>query len=233
MSGGMAEAEWEHFVIDLFAEVGWEPRNGKEIAPGSQEREDWDELIIPGRLRDAVARINPKLPADAVDKVVAEVVRVTSRDAIAENHRIHGFLTRGIRSVTYTDEYGAEQNPAVWLIDKKHPEANDYLVANQVIVVDGEYRRRFDVVAYLNGLPVGIVELKRTSDKSEGLKYARNQLATYTRELPLAFRANVACVVTDGSDALAGTAFTPFEHFAPWNVDDDGKPVKRKYSEVP
>jgi type I restriction enzyme, R subunit len=227
MSGGMLEAEWEHFVMEQFAELGWEPKNGKEIAPGSGERKEWDELIIRGRLQDAVARINPKLPASAVDDVVKIVMDRTSRDALAENHRIHEFLTRGIRSVTYTDEYGAEQNPTVWLIDKKHPEANDFLVANQVTVVDAEHRRRFDVVAYLNGLPVGFVELKRTSDKSEGLKYARNQLATYARELPLAFRCNVACVVTDGSDALCGTAFTPFEHFAPWTVDDDGKPVKQ------
>jgi type I restriction enzyme, R subunit len=227
MSGGMSEAEWEHFVIEQFAELGWEPKNGKDIAKGSGERESWDELIIPSRLRDAVARINPKLPVVAVDDVVNVVMSATSRDAITENHRIHEFLTKGIRSVTFTDEYGAEQNPTVWLIDRKNPEGNDFLVANQVTVVDGEYRRRFDIVAYLNGLPVAFVELKKTSDKNDALKYARNQLATYAEELPLAFRCNVACVVTDGSDALGGTAFTPFEHFAPWNVDDDGVPVKQ------
>ena len=232
MSGGMSEAKWEHFVIEQFAELGWEPKNGKDIAKGSGERESWDELIIPSRLRDAVARINPKLPASAVDDVVNEVMSARSRDALTENHRIHEYLTKGIRSVTYADEYGAEQNPTVWLIDKKNPEANDFLVANQVSVVDGEHRRRFDVVAYLNGLPVAFVELKKSSDKSDGLKYARNQLATYAEELPLAFRCNVACVVTDGSDALCGTAFTPFEHFAPWNVDDGGVPVKQPAESV-
>jgi type I restriction enzyme, R subunit len=182
---------------------------------------------LTSRLRDAVARINPRLPASAVDDVVSIVMSATSRDALTENHRIHEFLTKGIRSVTYTDDYGAEQNPTVWLIARKDLDANDFLVVNQVTVVDGEHRRRFDIVAYLNGLPVAFVELKKTSDKSDGLKYARNQLATYVAELPLSFRANVTCVVTDGSDALSGTAFTPFEHFAPWNVDDDGKPVKQ------
>lgn len=232
MGGGISEAKWESFVVEWFAELGWEPKNGKEIAPGSGQRDSWDELIIPSRLRDAVARINPRLPASAVDDVVKTVLDTTSQDAITENHRIHQFLTKGIRSVTYTDEYGAEQNPTAWLIDRKNLEANEFLVVNQVTVVQGEHRRRFDIVAYLNGLPVAFVELKKTSDNSEGLKYARNQLATYADELPLAFRCNVACMVTDGSGALCGTAFTPFEHFAPWNVDDDGQVVKQPAADV-
>ena len=201
--------------------------SGNQIAKGSGERESWDELIIPGRLRDAIARINPKLPPSAIDEVVTIVMTATSRDALAENHRIHEYLTRGIRSVVYTDEYGAEQNPTVWLIDRRDPDNNDFLAANQVTVVDGEHRRRFDIVLYVNGMPLGFVELKKAGDDSDDLKYARNQLATYARELPLAFRCNVACVVSDGTSALCGTAFTPFEHFAPWNVDDDGEPVKQ------
>jgi type I restriction enzyme R subunit len=229
----MSEAEWEHFFMDQFGELGWEPKEGKSIAPGSGERESWDELIIPSRLRGAVARINPKLPASAVEDVVSEVLSAKSRDALAENYRIHEFLAKGIRSVTYTDEFGAEQNPTVWLVaPPKDLALNDYLVVNQVTVTDGEAKRRFDIVVYLNGLPVAFVELKKSSDDSDGLKYARNQLATYTRELPLAFRSNVLCVVTDGSDALCGTAFTPFEHFAPWNVDEAGTPVKQPAAEV-
>ncbi len=227
MAGGMSEAEWEIFAMEHLAELGWFPVSGKQIAKGSSERESWDELIIPGRLRDAIARINPKLPPSAVDEVVATVITATSRDALTENYRIHEYLTRGIRSVVYTDEYGAEQNPTVWLIDRRDPDNNDFLAANQVTVVDGEHRRRFDIVLYVNGMPLGFVELKKAGDDSDDLKYARNQLATYAEELPLAFRCNVACVVSDGTSALCGTAFTPFEHFAPWNVDDDGEPVKQ------
>jgi type I restriction enzyme, R subunit len=227
MASGMSEADWEHVAMDHLAELGWFPLTGKQIAKGSGERESWDDLIIPGRLQDAIARINPKLPPLAVDEVVAIVMTATSRDALAENHRVHEYLTRGIRSVVYTDEYGAEQNPTVWLIDRRDPGNNDFLVANQVTVIDGEYRRRFDLVLYVNGMPLGFVELKKAGDDSDDLKYARNQLATYARELPLAFRCNVACVVSDGTSALCGTAFTPFEHFAPWNVDDDGEPVKQ------
>jgi type I restriction enzyme R subunit len=227
MAGGMSEADWEHVAMEHLAELSWFPVNGKQIAKGSGERESWDELIISGRLRDAVARINPKLPPSAVDDVVTTVMTATSRDALTENHRMHEYLTKGIRSVVYTDEYGAEQNPTVWLIDRRDLDNNDFLAANQVTVVDGEHRRRFDIVLYVNGMPLGFVELKKVGDDSDDLKYARNQLATYARELPLAFRCNVACVVSDGTSALCGTAFTPFEHFAPWNVDDDGEPVKQ------
>src|SRR6185437_14446271 len=225
MAGGMSEADWELVAMEHLAELGWYPVKGKDIAKGSGERESWDELIIPGRLRDAIARINPKLPPVAVDEAVATVMSATSRDAIAENHRIHGFLTKGIRSVTCTDEYGAEQNPTIWLIGKRNTADNDFLAANQVMVTDGEHKRRFDIVLYLNGLPVAFFELKKAGTDDDGLKYARNQLATYVEELPLAFRCDVACVVSDGPGALCGTAFTPFEHFAPWNVGDGGKPV--------
>jgi len=224
---GMSEADWEQFVMEELAELAWEPKDGKQIAPGSGERDSWSELIIPGRLRDAIARINPGLPASAVEDAVTIVLSATSRDARAENFRTHEFLTRGIRSVVYTDAYGAERNPTVRLIDQKDPENNDFMAVHQVTVVDGEHRRRFDVVLYVNGMPLGIVELKKTSADGGSLKDAHAQLMTYVDELPLAFRCNEVCVVSDGPGAMCGTAFTPFEHFAPWNVDDDGHPVKQ------
>ena len=107
------------------------------------------------------------------------------------------------------------------------------MAARQVQVVDGEHRRRFDVVLYVNGMPLAFIELKKTSAGGDGLKSAHTQLTgTYVDELPLAFRCNVVCVVSDGSAMLYGTAFTPFEHFAPWNVDDDGKPVKQPAADL-
>src|SRR5260370_5761929 len=197
MVSGMSEADWEHVAMEHLAELGWFPVSGKQIAKGSGERESWDELIISGRLRDAIARINPRLPPSAIDEVMTTVMTATSRDALAENHRIHEYLTKGIRNVVYNDEYGAEQNPTVWLIDRRDPDNNDFLAANQVTVVDGEHRRRFDIVLYVNGIPLGFVELKKAGDDSDDLKYARNQLATYAEALPLASPRHLACVVLD------------------------------------
>ncbi len=227
MASGIPEKEWEALAMEVLGELAWEPREGASIAKGSGERESWEELIIPGRLREAIARINPDLPTSAIEDVTNEVLSVTSRDAIAENERMHGFLTKGIRSVVYSDAYGAEHNPTIWLIDKRDLANNDYLAVRQVMVKEGDRRRIFDVVLYVNGLPLVFLELKKTSAKGDLLKDAHTQLtSTYVNEVPLAFRCNVVCVVTDGPGALCGTAFTPFEHFAPWNVDDDGEPVQ-------
>ncbi|NJC62929.1 type I restriction endonuclease subunit R [Planosporangium flavigriseum] len=221
----MSEADWEAFALDALGELGWEPVPGSSIAPGTGERESWSEMILPGRLRDAVARLNPQLPPPAVDEAVAEVMSAKSRDAFAENHRLHGLITKGIRSVVYTDEHGAEHNPTIRVVDFRDESANDFLAVNQVMVVDGDHKRRFDVVSYLNGLPVGLVELKKAGDAYADLQGAHQQISTYVEELPLAFRANAVCVVSDGITARYGTAFTPFEHFAPWNVKEDGEPV--------
>ena len=221
----MSESDWEAMAMDTLAELAWMPKRGNEIAPGSGERQSWDELILVGRLRDAIARINPQLSASAIDDAVAVVTSAQSRDAMAENKRLHDFMVRGIRSVVYTDEHGAERNPTIRLIDHRDVDNNDFIVANQVDIRDGEARRRFDVVLYLNGLPVGLIELKKASDAYADLEGAQAQIRTYVEELPLAFRANAACVVSDGITARYGTAFTPYEHYSPWNVDESGEPV--------
>src|SRR5215471_9078989 len=147
-SGGMSEAGWEALAMDALGELGWEPVEGKLIAPGSGERESWAELIIPSRLRSAIERINQQLPQAAVDEVVSLVLTPASRDVLAENRRLHEYLTKGIRSVVYTDEYGADQNPTIHLIDARDPYNNDFLAANQVTVLEGDHRRRLDIVAY-------------------------------------------------------------------------------------
>jgi type I restriction enzyme R subunit len=221
----MSEADWEALAMDTLGELGWLPLEGRQIAPGSGERESWAELIIPGRLRSAIIRLNPQLPEFAVEEAVGLVLTPQSRDALGENHRVHELLTKGIRAVEYTDDYGAVQNPTIRLLDRADPPANDFLAVNQVTVADGEHKRRFDCVLYVNGLPLGVIEIKKAGDIRAGPREAHAQLMTYVEELPLAFRCNEVCVATDGIRAEYATAWTPFEHFAPWNVDEHGEPV--------
>jgi len=223
--GKMSESHWEAFAMDTLGELAWHTAEGRAIAPGSGERESWDELIIPHRVRDAIARINPQLPRSAVDEAFNIVLTAKSRDPRGENRQVHEYLTKGIRSVGYTDAYGAEQNPTIHLINRRDLYANDFLAVSQVTVIDEDHKRRFDIVLYVNGMPLGIIELKNAGSKDADLKAAHAQLMTYVEELPLAFRCNVACVISDGITAGCGTAFTTFEHFAPWNVDEQGEPV--------
>jgi type I restriction enzyme R subunit len=224
--GDYSEAEWEEFTLEALGELAWYTTEGKKIAPGSGERESWQDLVLRGRLRYAIAHLNPDLPASAVDEAVAIVVTAASRDAKAENRQVHEYLTKGIRKVVYTDSFGAERNPTIRVIGTD-PADNDWLAVNQVTVVDGERKRRFDIVLYVNGLPLALLELKKASDASADLSGAHAQVMTYVEELPLAFRYNMVCVVSDGVTARYGTAFSPFEHYLPWNVDDEGRPIKQ------
>ncbi|WP_305091847.1 type I restriction endonuclease subunit R [Prescottella sp. R16] len=221
---GLTEADWEHLALETLGELGWKPVQGAEIAPDTGQRAGWDDLLIAPRLRAAIAALNPELPPHAVDQATAIVATAGSLDALAENHTVHGYLTEGLRKVTYTDDTGAEVTPTIRLVST-NPDDNDWLAVNQVTVRRGDHHRRFDVVLYLNGMPVGIIELKRAGSENAGLAEAHAQLRTYVAEFPLAFRFVVFTLVSDGITAKYGTPFTAYNHFSPWNVDDDGVPV--------
>ncbi|WP_028182795.1 type I restriction endonuclease subunit R [Salinispora arenicola] len=223
--GWMNEAAWESLALDQLGELGWEPGAGKDFAPGSGQRQSWTDLVLVEDLRAAIERLNPDLPPTAITVAVQAATDVASREAFAENRAAHERLVHGIRSITYTDAFGAEHNPTVRLVDLHDPGRNVYRAINQVTIIDGDFRRRLDIVLYLNGLPVAVVELKNATDENATLTGAHAQLQTYLAEFPLAFRHAVLCLISDGITAKYGTPFTPYEHFAPWNIDDEGKPV--------
>ncbi|MCZ4103423.1 type I restriction endonuclease subunit R [Streptomyces sp. H39-C1] len=221
----MTESTWESLAMDELAELAWEVKEGKAVAPGSGHRKDWDDLVLHDELTAAIARLNPELPATAVHEALRIATDPASTEAYPENKQAHTNLTAGIR-FTYTDDFGAEQTPTVRLVDFTDPDANTYLAVNQVTVRDSEGgHRRFDVVLYVNGLPLAVIELKSAAAENATLKDAQAQLQTYIAEFPIAFRYNVLCLVSDGITAKYGTVFTPYEHFAPWNVDEDGDRV--------
>jgi type I restriction enzyme R subunit len=221
---GFSEAEWEQLTLDELGELGWRPESGERIAPGSGERETWDELLIRPRLLEAMRTLNPTVPAQYLRQALAEIAAPKSADAITENHRIHSYLVDGY-PLTYIDTDGAETSPTIRL-QSTNPDQNDWLAVNQVTLVQGDYRRRFDVVLYLNGMPISIIELKKAGSSNADVASAHAQLQTYLREFPMAFQFCVFTVASDGTDAKYGTQFTPLNHFSPWNVDDDGQPVE-------
>ncbi|AZK95536.1 MULTISPECIES: type I restriction endonuclease subunit R [Streptomyces] len=221
----MTESTWEHLAMDELGQLAWEVKEGKAIAPGSGHRKDWDDLILHDQLQAAIERLNPELSATAVHEALRIATDPASTEPYPENKQAHAHLTAGVR-FTYTDEFGAEQTPTVRLVDFNDPDANTYLAVNQVTVRDTDGRhRRFDVVLYVNGLPLAAIELKSASAENATLKDAHAQLQTYVAEFPIAFRYNVLSLVSDGITAKYGTVFTPYEHFAPWNVDHDGDRV--------
>lgn len=224
-----SEAEVESWILDRLGELEWE-KLGVSPVPGAGERESWNDIVLRGRLNQALRNLNPGVPEEYLQQAIAEVITPKSQSAIAENVRLHEILVHGYRGIEYIDHEGQIQNPTIYFFSAD-PNRNDYVAANQIILRSPDHERRFDVVLFVNGLPLVIMELKKTSSRDD-LEHAYNQLKTYVTEFPMAFRfANIAVAASD-SDARYGTPFTPFEHFAPWNVDDEGAPVHNPISNV-
>ncbi|MBY6685144.1 type I restriction endonuclease subunit R [Rhodococcus sp. BP-149] len=221
-----SEAEWEEIALEMLADQEWKPLEGAAIAPGTDlGRTSWGEIVLPERLLAKMRDLNPAVPYDYLVQAHTAILTPESQDAIAENHRIHEFLVKGYRGITYIDHNGIEQTPTIQIVGHR-PEENELLAVNQITVRTSDHERRFDVVLYLNGLPVSIIELKQAGSAAADLPSAHAQLQTYLREFPMAFRTVVLTVISDGITARYGTPFTPLEHFSPWNVNDDGAPVQ-------
>ena len=222
----VSEAEWEAQMLDALSFHGWTPTFGKDVAPGVEGgRESWDDIALPSRTLTALRKLNPTVPGEYLVQALAEVRAPNSQDPLAENFRLHQILVEGYRGISYIDTDGVEQSPTIRLVSH-NVDDNEFLAVNQVTVRSTDVVRRFDIVLYLNGLPVVIAELKRAGSESADIASAHAQLATYLREFPMAFRFVVLSIISDGITARYGTPFTPLNHYSPWNVDDEGRPFR-------
>ena len=218
---GVTEGMVEEACLGYFRDLGYRTLYGPEIGLGgtAQERSSWDEVVLRGRLRDAVARINPDLPAASVNTVVATVLRAESQNAMSENLRVHQLVTQGV-PVEYRAKDGSVRHALAWLVDFTEPGANDWLAVNQFTVVQAGKNRRPDVVVFVNGLPLALIELKNPSDENATIKGAFNQVQTYRKDIGTIFTPNTLCVISDGLSALMGSFTAGYEHYAPWKTVD-------------
>ena len=163
--GGITEGIVEQAALDWFRSLGYATLAGAVLAPGgtAPERTSYDQVVLTGRLRDAALRINPDLPAGVVEQAVTRLLRAESQNALAENERVHQLLTGGV-PVEHRTAAGEIRTALVWLVDWEQPAVNDWLVVHQLTVVEAGKNRRADVVVFLNGLPVGLLELKSPGD---------------------------------------------------------------------
>ncbi|MEV4158038.1 type I restriction endonuclease subunit R [Nocardia salmonicida] len=223
---GVSENQLEQMMVERLGDLhGWQPLTGTDIAPGKDlGRESWQDLVLQARLLERMRHLNPGVPVEFLEQARAEVLAPKSQGAIEENFRLHQILINGYTGISYVDHRGVEQNPTIHFIGTQ-VEDNEFLAVRQVDVRSREHRRRFDVVLYLNGLPVVIVELKNPGSQAADLASAHAQLATYLDEFPMAFRFTVLTVISDGVTARYGTPFTPLNHYSPWNVNDSGEPL--------
>ena len=213
------ESEVESAALEWLEELGWTALHGPDIGPGAPyaERPDFGATVLEGRLRAALARLNPELPGSAVDDAVRRLLRPQGAMLPARNRSFHRMLVDGV-TVEHRTTGGALRGAQVAVVDYDYPINNDWLAVNQFTVVDGEHERRPDIVLFVNGLPLGLVELKNPADEKATIWTAWNQIQTYKTELPNLFAFNAALVVSDGVEACLGSLTAGREWFKPWRT---------------
>ena len=215
----LTESTVESAALSWLADTGWRTAHGPDIAPGTPdaERADYGGVILPQRLRGALARLNPDLPADALDDAFRKLTHLQGSTLEARNRAFHRMLVDGV-TVEYRDAGGAVRGAQARVIDFDNPANNDWLVVNQFTVVENRHERRPDVVLFVNGLPLAVIELKNPADEEATIWTAWQQLQTYKAEIPSLFAFNAALVVSDGLDARIGTLTAGREWFKPWRT---------------
>ena len=215
----LTEADVEKAALEWLAALGWQTAHGPDIAPGApgEERADYGAVVLERRLQDALARLNPDLPREALDDAFRKLTRPEGSTLEARNRAFHRMLVAGV-NVEYRTDGGAIRGAQAAVIDYANPAANDFLAVNQVTVTEREHTRRPDVVLFVNGLPLGVIELKNPADEEADIWTAWQQLQTYQAELPSLFSMNELLVVSDGTEARLGTLTAGREWFKPWRT---------------
>ena len=213
------ESEVEDAALAWLEGLGWRVAHGPDIAPDtpSTERADYGQVVLERRLRDALAELNPDLPGDAIDDAYRKLMRPEGSTLEARNRAFHRTLVNGVE-IEYRDAEGRVRGDQVRVIDFDNPANNDWLAVNQFSVTENRNTRRADVVLFVNGLPLGVIELKNPADEDATIRTAWNQLQTYKAELPTLFAMNEAMVVSDGNEARVGTLTGGWEWFKPWGT---------------
>lgn len=217
----LSEAAVEQALLDQLRSLNYSIEREEDVGPDGHlpERESHDEVVLKKRFVDAVARLNPGLPLDARQDAIRKVMQSELPSLLEENRRIHKLMTEGVDVEYYADD-GTLTAGKVTLIDFERPQQNDWLAVSQFVVIAGQYNRRPDVVVFVNGLPLGVIELKAPGSGNATLLGAFNQLQTYKKQIPALFNTNALLVTSDGITARVGSLSADLERFMPWRATD-------------
>ena len=219
----ISEDNIEQILIQEFQELGYHYINGKDISPdGKTPEREYNEVVLKNRLQESIAKLNTTIPTEAQEEAYRKVVRSDSPDLFQNNYQFHKYLTEGI-DVEYRKD-NRIVGDKVWLVDYKKPENNEFLVVNQFTIIEGNTNKRPDVILFVNGLPLVVIELKNAVDENADVHSAFNQLQTYKQAIPSLFQYNAFLIASDGWDALYGSLTSPKQFFLPWK-SIDGKTI--------
>ncbi|MFN7610695.1 MAG: type I restriction endonuclease subunit R, partial [bacterium] len=210
----------ESFAIELLNKLGYAYIYAPDIAPDSEnpERETFEQVLLVGRLQNAIKKINPSIPSAAQAEAIKEILRIASPELLANNETFHRFLTEGIPVSKRVD--GDDRGDRVWLIDFKNPHNNEFKVANQFTIIENGNNKRPDVILFINGIPLVLIELKNAAGDKATILSAFKQVETYKAIIPSLFTYNGFVIVSDGLEAKAGTISSGFSRFMSWKSAD-------------
>ena len=217
--GGIYESLVEEAALAWLKGLGFAIARGPEIAPGERlaERRDFGEVVLEGRLREALKRLNPRLPREALDDAYRKITRPEGATLEARNRAVHRFLVDGV-TVEHRRRDGSIAGAQARVLDFDEPDNNDWLAVNQFAVIEDKHARRPDIVLFVNGLPLAVIELKNPADEKTTIWTAFQQLQTYQVQIPSIFAYNAALIVSDGVQARLGAIGAGREWFKPWRT---------------
>jgi type I restriction enzyme R subunit len=226
----LSEADIEQALLAQLGKLGYADASDEVIGPdgSTPERDSHDVVLLLKRLEDAVLRLNPNLPPEARADAIRKLTQSEFPALLEENRRIHTLLTEGV-DVEYYGEDGVLMAGKVALLDFEQPQRNDWLAVQQFVVINGQINRRPDVVLFVNGLPLTVIELKAPGSAGAHLAGAFNQLQTYKQQIPALFHTNALLLTSDGIAARVGSLSADPERFMPWRTTD-GKAIAPKGS---
>lgn len=223
------ESEIEQVTLELLRdENGYTILFGPDLTEGASPERTYNEVILKVRLRAAIDRLNPHIPAEARDEAFKKVLRTQALTVINNNEAFHRTLTEGV-DVKFNAGEGKSRTDKVWLVDFAHPDNNEFLAVNQFTVVENNTNKRPDIVLFINGLPLVIIELKNAADENADVQGAFHQLQTYQQVIPSLFTTNAFLVISDGWFAKAGTLSSDYSRFMEWKSEDGVRVVDSKH----
>ncbi len=220
----MKESDVEELFLNILSDIGYSVNFGPDISPGGKEQErEYSESILTGRLKERLQLINPEIPDEAIDEAIRIIRKNNSQDLVSNNHDFHNLVVNGI-DVQYRKSNGSIKHDKVFLFDFDHTENNEFLAVNQFTIIEDKHERRPDMVLFVNGIPLVIIELKNPEDENATVWSAYRQIQTYLSEIPSIFRFNELCIVSDGIDSRYGTITSPRERYSQWKTVNYERP---------
>ena len=224
MPSKMTESDVEELFLNILSDLGYSIKFGPDISPGGLYKErEYSEVVLASRLKERLRIINPSLPEDAIEEAFSKIVKQESQDMIFNNRSFHNLLVNGI-DVQYKQADGSIRHDKAFMMDFYNVDNNEFLAVNQLTIIEDKHERRPDIILFINGMPIVIIEMKNPADENATIWSAFDQVRTYLAEIKSIFRFNEIIMLSDGIETRSGTMTSPKERFALWKTVDYEKP---------